>query len=119
MARKFQELTQDWTPERRARVRADTARMSRAITVSEIRKALGLTQATVAQALGVTQGHVSKLERQPDFYVSTLRRYIEAMHGEMKIVVSFPGRQELVLALAELEHDDEDTGPPAELVPAR
>lgn len=105
MARKFKELTKGWSPERKARVRAEVDRLNREITLTEIRKAVGLAQAAVAQSLGVTQSEISKLERRPDLYVSTLRRYIEAMHGELLIVARFPGRPDQQIALRELEED--------------
>ena len=38
------------------------------------------------------QGDVSKLERRADAYLSTLRRYIEAMGGQLELLASFPDR---------------------------
>jgi hypothetical protein len=40
--------------------------------------------------LGIPQGGVSRLERRTDMYVSTLRNYIRAMGGELKITAVFP-----------------------------
>jgi hypothetical protein len=42
------------------------------------------------ELLGIPQGAVSRLERHTDMYVSTLRNYIRAMGGELKITVVFP-----------------------------
>jgi hypothetical protein len=50
-----------------------------------------------------TQGEVSRLERRPDVYISTLRRYVSAMKGELKIVASFPGQAPVEISLPELE----------------
>lgn len=33
---------------------------------------------------------MSKVESQTDMYVSTLRRFVEAMGGELRIVAHFP-----------------------------
>jgi hypothetical protein len=33
---------------------------------------------------------VSKIEKRTDMYVSTLRRYIEAMGGQLDVVARFP-----------------------------
>ena len=35
---------------------------------------------------------VSKIEKQTDMYLSTLRSYVEAMGGELDVVVRLPNR---------------------------
>ena len=40
--------------------------------------------------LKVNQPAVSKIERRADIYVSSLRSYIEAVGGKLKIVAEFP-----------------------------
>jgi transcriptional regulator with XRE-family HTH domain len=55
-----------------------------------LRRALNLTQQQVAASLGINQVTVSKMEGQTDLYVSTLRRFVEAMGGELRIVTHFP-----------------------------
>ena len=35
-------------------------------------------------------GYVSKMESQTDMYLSTIRKYIEAMGGELEIIAKFP-----------------------------
>ena len=55
-----------------------------------LRRALDLTQQQVAASLGINQVAVSKMEGQTDMYVSTLRRFVEAMGGERRIVAHFP-----------------------------
>jgi hypothetical protein len=39
----------------------------------------------------VKQAFISKLERRADLYVTTLRRFIEAMEGRLEIRALFPG----------------------------
>jgi transcriptional regulator len=87
--RKFSELRARMAPERRARNAADTARLLADMPLGELRQARTMTQATLAELLETTQGEVSKIERRTDMYVSTLRRYIEAMGGELEIVARF------------------------------
>ena len=41
----------------------------------------------------VGQAAVAKIEKRTDMYVSTLRRFIEAMGGELDIVARFPDRE--------------------------
>jgi len=38
----------------------------------------------------IKQASVSKMEGQTDMYISTLRKYIAAMGGELEIVAKFP-----------------------------
>ncbi len=56
----------------------------------ELRQARALTQKALGKALNVNQPAVAKLERRADMYISKLRAYIEAMGGELSIVVRFP-----------------------------
>lgn len=48
------------------------------------------TQQELARALNVDQSAVSKLGRRTDMYVSTLRRCIVAMGGQLEIRAIFP-----------------------------
>ena len=56
----------------------------------ELRRQLNLTQEALATALGTSQASVSKLERRSDIYLSSLRRYVEALGGELEITARFP-----------------------------
>ena len=88
--RKFSELRAQMPPERSGRNAAETARMLAEMPLTELRQAQALTQSTLAELLETSQGEVSKIERRTDMYVSTLRRYIEAMGGELDVVARFP-----------------------------
>jgi transcriptional regulator with XRE-family HTH domain len=77
-------------PEARARVDARVARTLATMPLPEVRKAIGMTQAELAANLETGQGTVSKLERAADMYLSTLRKYVEALGGELHLVASFP-----------------------------
>ena len=90
MARKFSELVAKMSPESRARSDALYQQLLAEMPLQELRKALELTQQQVAASLGVNQVAVSKMESQTDMYVSTLRRFVEAMGGELRIVAHFP-----------------------------
>ncbi len=91
MARKtWAEIRRNLGPEREARIAARVAQYKAEMPLAELRRAREFTQATLAEALDEKQPSVSKLEQQTDMYVSTLRRYIEAMGGELDIVARFP-----------------------------
>ena len=86
----FYELTQDFAPERRARIDARKTELRAAMPLHELRRARAMTQKAVAEVLKVNQPAVAKLERRADMYVSNLRSYIEAMGGRLSIVAEFP-----------------------------
>jgi transcriptional regulator with XRE-family HTH domain len=90
MARKFRDLMAGWSPERVQAVEARAQEMLREMPLVELRRQLNLTQEGLARALGTSQASVSKLERRSDIYLSTLRRYVEAMGGELEITARFP-----------------------------
>jgi transcriptional regulator with XRE-family HTH domain len=78
-------------PARRAKVEQRAKELiAEELTLQELRKAKQQSQETMADLLGVKQAEVSKMERRTDMYLSTLRRYIEAMGGHLEIVASFP-----------------------------
>ena len=90
MAKKFRDLVAPMPEERQARGAAETRRLIDEMPLQELRRALDLTQQQVAATLGINQVAVSKMEGQTDMYVSTLRRFVEAMGGKLRIVAHFP-----------------------------
>jgi len=68
------------------------------MSLRELRKARKLTQARVAKALGITQDSVSRLEKRSDLLLSTLRKTVKAMGGDLRIVAEFPDRAPVVLS---------------------
>ena len=60
------------------------------LTLQELRKAHDLTQEALATKLNIKQENVSRIEKRSDLLLSTLRGYVEAMGGELQLVVQFP-----------------------------
>lgn len=90
MAQKFNELRGKMSPEAQARSAARTESMLVEMQLQTLRKSRNVTQVMVAQSMRVEQAAVSKVEHRDDMYVSTLRDYIEALGGTLKLVASFP-----------------------------
>jgi DNA-binding XRE family transcriptional regulator len=90
-------------PATRARIEAEGRRLSDDLHLSQLRKARGLTQETMAELLGVSQAEVSKMERRTELYVGTLRKFIEAMNGELVLAARFSDGVEIPIQLAEAE----------------
>ena len=88
--------------ERRAKVasRAE-ALVAEEIALRHLRKARRLTQERMAQLLGIGQDSVSRLESRSDLLLSTLKSYVEAMGGSLKLVVEFPDSVAVLSSLGE------------------
>jgi len=59
------------------------------LLLSEIRQQTGKSQTEVADALGIKQPSLSKLEKQSDMQISTLRKIVKALGGELEVVARF------------------------------
>ncbi|MGB7282929.1 MAG: helix-turn-helix domain-containing protein [Candidatus Acidiferrum sp.] len=68
------------------------------LSLRDLRKARKLTQARVAKALGITQDSVSRLEKRSDLLLSTLRKTVKAMGGNVRIIAEFPDRAPVTLS---------------------
>jgi DNA-binding XRE family transcriptional regulator len=90
MARKFRELEAGMPAEAIATSVTIYNRLKETMALEELRDALRMTQQELAQTLNVDQSAVSKLEHRTDMYVSTLRRCIAAMGGQLEIRAVFP-----------------------------
>ncbi len=85
----FAELRARMTPEARAAAEAAAVQLDTEMDLAEVRRAMKLSQEELGQTLQINQGSVAKIEKRADMYVSTLRRFIEAMGGELEIVAKF------------------------------
>ncbi len=68
------------------------------MSLRDLRKARKLTQTRVAKTLGITQDSVSRLEKRSDLLLSTLRKTVKAMGGDVHIVAQFPDRSPVLLS---------------------
>ncbi|MBF0268631.1 MAG: helix-turn-helix transcriptional regulator [Alphaproteobacteria bacterium] len=99
MGRTLNEVLVTLPPKRKAAIKRETARLiEEEYSLREIRKALSLTQDELAKELGVGQDEISRIERRADMLVSTLRRVIEGMGGELDIVARFPDHDPVHIA---------------------
>ena len=89
---KFSELVAKMPRKRQARIARITAALRQEMDLAQLREARALSQAALGEILQVEQPAVAKLEKRADMYVSTLRRFIKAMGGELEIVARFPDR---------------------------
>ena len=86
-------------PARRRRVEDRASELiAEEMTLRKLRKARQLTQVNVARKLGISQDGVSRLEQRSDLLLSTLRKTVEAMGGNLSLIAKFPDRPPVELA---------------------
>ena len=99
MARNVDDMIRKLSPAQRKKVEARAAELiAEEMTLRELRHARKLTQVKMAKKLGVTQDSVSRLEKRSDLLLSTLRKTVEAIGGNLSLVAEFPDRAPVVLS---------------------
>src|SRR5271154_1639944 len=99
MARTLNEVIANLPPDQQRDIAEASAHLlEEEMTLRDLRKAHELTQERMAEALHISQDGVSRIEKRSDFLLSTLRSYIEAMGGKLRLVVEFPDRKPVTLA---------------------
>jgi len=105
MATKFRTIREKMDPERQERIRKRTEELLEELPLQELRQARALSQQEIAEVLGLNQATVSKLERRTDMYLSSLRRFVEAMGGELEISANFPDGKVRIHLFQDLEEE--------------
>jgi len=62
-----------------------------AMTLRGLRESVGRTQGEVARKVSMTQPQLSRVEARSDHLISTLRRYVHALGGEIEVVAVVNG----------------------------
>jgi hypothetical protein len=76
---------------RQARIRLRAAQLiAEEIGLSELRKVKRVTQEQLAKRVGGRQVYISRFEKRSDVRLSKLREYVEALGGDLELVVTFP-----------------------------
>ena len=95
----LERVRKEQSPARQKRVKARARHLiAEEMTLQELRRARKITQVRMAQELGIGQDGVSKLEKRADLMISTLRKTVEAMGGNLSLVAEFPDREPVVLS---------------------
>src|SRR5436305_14172795 len=103
--RNLERIRKELSPARRKKIEARAAQLiAEEMTLQELRHARKLTQVRIAKTLGITQDSVSRLEKRSDLLLSTLRKTVKAMGGDVRIVAEFPDRAPVVVS--ELSEDE-------------
>jgi len=91
MAKSFDDLVKRTTTKKTQTKAARRAQeLLGELLLSELRRLAGKSQRQVADTLGIKQPSLSKLEKQSDMQVSTLRKIVKALGGELEVLAKFP-----------------------------
>ncbi|MEY8711669.1 transcriptional regulator [Mangrovibacter phragmitis] len=87
----YRELLAKESPEMQARVAERVETASIQIALSMLREELNISQTELAAAMGVKQPSVARIEQAGnDPRLSTLKRYVQALGGELSLDVTLP-----------------------------
>lgn len=99
MARTLDEVIGGLPPDQQRDIETAAAHLiEEEMTLRDLRKAHELTQTRMAEALNISQDGVSRIEKRSDFLLSTLRSYIEAMGGQLRLIAEFPDREPVTIS---------------------
>lgn len=96
----LKELMAQQSEESQERIAAKVEDMRRVIALNQLREELNMSQTELAAAMGVKQPTVAKIE-QPgnDPRLSTLKRYVAALGGELSIDVTLPNGKRIAFQI--------------------
>jgi hypothetical protein len=77
------------TPERMARLDRQVEERVVEMDLRAIRELTGKSQTEVAAVAEISQAEVSRAEKREDHKLSTLKRYVEALGGELEVFATF------------------------------
>jgi transcriptional regulator with XRE-family HTH domain len=89
-----EQMTTKWKDVRRhgpddPRVRAGVEAAKAAERLAALRESRSMTQTAVAERMGIRQPTLSDIERRDDVYLSTLKSYVAALGGRLRLVADF------------------------------
>ena len=79
-----------FSPEARENMKAAARAEIERVGLAALRKAREQTQVELASEMGLPQSSISDMERRTDLLLTTLRKYIHALGGELEIRCVFP-----------------------------
>ena len=96
----LKELMAQQSAESQERIAAKVDVIRRIVALNQLREELNISQTELAAAMGVKQPTVAKIE-QPgnDPRLSTLKRYVSALGGELSIDVTLPNGKRIAFEI--------------------
>ncbi|AOP85842.1 transcriptional regulator [Enterobacter kobei] len=96
----LKELMAQQSAESQERIAAKVDVIRRIVALNQLREELNISQTELAAAMGVKQPTVAKIEQLGnDPRLSTLKRYVSALGGEMSIDVTLPNGKRIAFQI--------------------
>ncbi len=89
---------------------------ARAEARAKVLLAISQSQQSLAQVLQVPVTAISRMERHTDIYIATLRSRIEAMGGQLQVLVRFPEGSVKLSNFIDLDNDGHPDDEPSRYV---
>lgn len=108
MGTKLDKMLSRLPAKRRAKIESRAAQLiAEEQTLRDLRKAREMTQDRLAELLNIGQDSISRLEKRTDLHISTLREYVNALGGGLRLIAEFPDRPPVELTgLGDLEEEE-------------
>jgi Helix-turn-helix domain len=85
------EVVAQLSPARQAKIELRAAQLiAEEVCLRELRRAKRITQEQIARKIGGRQVYISRFEKRSDVKLSKLREYVEALGGDLELLVTFP-----------------------------
>jgi predicted XRE-type DNA-binding protein len=85
----FNELVDKMSPASQKAIAEKARAMMAEMPLAELRQARKFSQVQIAEILKIQQPAVAKMEQRTDMYISSMRRFVEAMGGQLEIRAHF------------------------------
>jgi DNA-binding XRE family transcriptional regulator len=95
---RWEDIRHKRTLEREAAVGRLRDEMIEQVTLRQLRDLLGLTQVELAARMEASQAQLSAIENRDDRLVSTMRKYVEALGGKLRLQAVFEGGKVLEIS---------------------
>ena len=105
MAKNFKTLVDKMSPASQKEIAKKAHSMMTEMPLAELRQARKFSQVKLAELLEIQQPAVAKMERRTDMYISSMRRFIEAMGGQLEIRAHFADGDVLINQFEDLEQE--------------
>ena len=96
----LKELMAKQSPESQVRIAAKVEEMRQTIALHQLREELNISQTEMAAAMDIKQPTLAKMEQADnDPRLSTLKRYVAALGGELSIDVKLPNGKRIAFQI--------------------
>lgn len=92
-------LGENFSAQERQEIERRALAMLFEVRLAELRRSQSMTQEEVAENLERNQSAIAALEKRDDMLLSTLRRYVRAMGGDIEVIARIPGKPPVRIAL--------------------